>query len=121
MRQIYESRLHDLGIRKETNKVRFKDRVLDYFKTSVECSDYQDDALTLMKAAKIVRNVLTRTRHAHQLSSKKHFFRVKVHMMITQRSPYVKKQLNAYKRVDVVWDAYVAWSQPGRNEAKEYD
>ena len=25
-------------------------------KRSVECSDYQDDALTLMKAAKIVRN-----------------------------------------------------------------
>ena len=119
MRQIYE--IHDLGIRKETNKVRFKDRVLDYYKRSVECSDYQDDALTLMKAAKIVRNVLTRTRHAHQLSSKKHFFRVKVHMMTAQRNPYVKKQLNASKCVDVVWDAYVAWSQPGRNEAKEYD
>ena len=78
--QIYESHLHDLGIRKEINKVRFKDRVLDYFpkaqhendgknvilvfgqgmqqmlKRSVECSDYQDDALALMKAAKIVRN-----------------------------------------------------------------
>ena len=53
MRQIYESRLHDLGIRKEINKVRFKDRVLDYLKRSVECSDYQDDAFTLMKAAKL--------------------------------------------------------------------
>ena len=53
LRQIYESHLHDLGIRKETNKVRFKDQVLDYFKRSVECSDYQDDALTLMKAAKL--------------------------------------------------------------------
>ena len=61
-------------------------------------------------------NVLTRTRHAHQLSSMKHFF-----MMTAQRNPYVKKQLNASKRVDVVWDTYVAWSQPGRNEAKEYD
>ena len=86
----------------------------------MECSDYQDDALTLMKAAKIVCNVLTRTRHAHQLSSMKHFFRVKVPMMTAQRNPYVKKQLNASKRVDVVWDTYVAWSQP-RNEAKEYD
>ena len=113
LRQIYESRLHDLGIRKEINKVRFKDRVLDYLKRSVECSDYQDDALTLMKAAKKVCNVLTRTRHAHKLSSMKHFFRMKVHM--------IKKQLNACKRVDVVWDTYVAWSQPGRNEAKEYD
>ena len=61
------------------------------------------------------------TRHAHQLSSMKHFFRVKVPMMTAQRNPYVKKQLNASKRVDVVWDTYVAWSQPGRNEAKEYD
>ena len=79
----------------------------------MECSDYQDDALTLIKAAKNVCNVLSRTRHAHQLSSMKHFFRMKVHM--------IKKQLNACKRVDVVWDTYVAWSQPGRNEAKEYD
>ena len=118
MRQIYES---DLGIRKEINKVRFKDRVLDYLKRSVECSDYQDDALTLMKAAKLVCNVLTRTRHAHHLSSMKHFFRVKVPMMTAQRNPYVKKQLNASKRVDVVWDTYVAWSQPGKNKAKEYD
>ena len=38
LRQIYESRLHDLGIRKEINKVRFKDRVLDYLKRSVECT-----------------------------------------------------------------------------------
>ena len=61
-----------------------------------------------MKAAKIVCNVPTRTRHAHQLSSMKHFFRVKVPMMTAQRNPYVKKQLNASKRVDVVWDTYVA-------------
>ena len=51
----------------------------------------------------------------------KHFFRVKVPVMTAQRNPYVKKQLNASKRVDVEWDTYVAWSQPGRNEAKEYD
>ena len=87
----------------------------------MECSDYQDDALTLMKAAKIVCKVLTRTRHAHQLSSMKNFFRVKVPMITAQRNPYVKKQLNASKCVDVMWDTYVAWSQPGRNEAKEYD
>ena len=56
-------------------------------------------------------NVLTRTRHAHQLSSMKHFFRVKATMTTAQRNPYVKKQLNASKRVDVVWDTYVAWSE----------
>ena len=80
LRQIYESRLHDLGITKEINKVCFKERVLNYFpnaqeqndgknvilvfeqgmqhmlKTSVECSSHQQDALILMKAAKIVRN-----------------------------------------------------------------
>jgi len=80
LRQIYANRLHDLGIDKEINKVRFKDKVLNYFtnaqeqndgknvilvfeqgmqqllKTSAECSNYQEDALTLMKAAKIVRN-----------------------------------------------------------------
>ena len=79
LRQIYESRLHDLGITKEINKVHFKKRVLNYFpnaqeqndgknvvlvfeqgmqqmlKTSVECSNHQEDALILMKAAKIVR------------------------------------------------------------------
>ena len=78
--QIYESRLNDLGITKEINKARFKDRILNYFpnvqeqndgknvllifeqgmqqmlKTSIECSNYQEDALILMKAAKIVRN-----------------------------------------------------------------
>ena len=80
LRQIYESRLHNFGITKTINKVRFKDRVLNYFpnaqeqsdgkniilvfeqgmqemlKTSVECCNHQEDALTLMKAAKIVRN-----------------------------------------------------------------
>ena len=79
-RSTYESCLNDLGITKEINKARFKDRVLNYFpnsqeqnngknvilileqgmqqmlKTSVECSNYQEDALILMKAAKIVRN-----------------------------------------------------------------
>ena len=78
--QIYENRLHDLGITKEINKVRFKEKVLNYFpnaqeqnngkniilvfeqgmqqmlKTSVECINHQEDALILMKAAKIVRN-----------------------------------------------------------------
>ena len=68
----------------------------------------------LDEGCKIVCNVLTRTRHAHQLSSMKHFFRVKVPMMTAQRNPYVKKQLNASKRVDVVWDTYVVWSQPGQ-------
>ena len=80
LRQMFESRLHDLGITKEINKVRFKERVLNYFpnaqeqndgknvilvfeegmqqilKTSMECNNYQEDALTLMRAAKIVRN-----------------------------------------------------------------
>ena len=37
------------------------------------------------------------------------------------KESHVKKQLNACKRVDVVWDTYIAWSQPGRNKAKEYD
>ena len=81
LRQIYENRLHDLGIDiKEVNKGRFKQQVLEYFpnaqeqndgkntilifeqgmqqmfKRSIQESDYQEDALILMKAAKIVRN-----------------------------------------------------------------
>ena len=75
---MYENRLGNLGISKEVNKVRFKERVLEYFpnaqeqndgknvklvfeqgmqqmlKKSVGC-DYQEDMLILMKAARIVR------------------------------------------------------------------
>ena len=80
IRQAYVNRLRNLGIIKEINKVRFKERILNYFpnaqeqndgkniilvfdkgmqqmlKTSMECSNHQEDALILMKAAKIVRN-----------------------------------------------------------------
>ncbi len=79
LRQMYESRLGDLGISKEVNKVRFKERVLLHFpnaqeqndgknvilvfdqglqqilKKSME-SDSQEDMFILMKAARIVRN-----------------------------------------------------------------
>ena len=39
LRQIYESRLHDLGITKEINKVCFKERVLNYFPNAQEQND----------------------------------------------------------------------------------
>ena len=89
LRQMFESRLHDLGITKEINKVRFKERVLNYFpnaqeqndgknvilvfegmqqmlKTSMECNNYQKDALTLMRAAKIVRKEVFSSRFQQQ-------------------------------------------------------
>ena len=79
LRQMYENRLGNLGISKEVNKVRFKERVLEYFSNSQEHNDgknvllvfeqgmqqmlkksvgfdYQEDMLILMKAARIVRN-----------------------------------------------------------------
>ena len=78
LRQLYESRLHILGIDKEINKVRFKKQVLEYFTNAQEQSDgknkvlvfekgiqqmlkqtmkcdHEGDALILMKAARIVR------------------------------------------------------------------
>ena len=78
LREIYESRLLDLGIRKEINRVRFKDKVLKHFPNAQEQSDgksailvfeqgmqemlkqalqcdFEEDALILAKAAKIVR------------------------------------------------------------------
>ncbi len=79
LRQMYENRLCNLGLSKEINKVRFKQQVLAYFplaqeqndgknvilvfehgmqellKKSMECH-YQENALILMKAARIVRN-----------------------------------------------------------------
>lgn len=78
LRELYENRLLDLGIRKEINKVRFKEQVLKHFphaqeqsdgknvilvfeqgmqemlKQALKC-DYEEDALILAKAAKIVR------------------------------------------------------------------
>ena len=36
LRQLYESRLHILGIDKEINKVRFKKQVLEYFTNAQE-------------------------------------------------------------------------------------
>ena len=78
LRQLYESRLHILGINKEINKVLFKKQVLEYFTNAQEQSDgknkvlvfekgiqqmlkqtmkcdHEGDALILMKAARIVR------------------------------------------------------------------
>ena len=78
MRSLYESRLIDFGISKQVNKVRFKDQVLSHFPEAQAQSDgknailvfekgmqqilkqafncnYEDDALVLSKAAKIVR------------------------------------------------------------------
>ncbi|XP_014665401.1 PREDICTED: adenylate cyclase type 2-like [Priapulus caudatus] len=75
LRHLYKSRLHDLGI----SKVRFKEQVLKYFPNAPEQSggknrilvfeqgmqqmlkealksDYEDEAMILAKAAKIVRN-----------------------------------------------------------------
>ena len=78
LRQLYQARLADLGIRKEINKVRFKEQVLAHFphaqaqsdgknlilvfeegmqqmlKQAFKC-DYEGDALILAKAARIVR------------------------------------------------------------------
>ena len=78
LREMYENRLLDLGIRKEINKVRFKDKVLKHFphaqehndgknvilvfetgmqemlKQALQC-DFEEDALILAKAANIVR------------------------------------------------------------------
>ena len=78
LRQLYESRLRILGIDKEINKGRFKEQVLEYFtnaqvqsdgknmvlvfekgiqemlKQAMKC-DHEGDALILMKAARIVR------------------------------------------------------------------
>lgn len=39
LRQMYENRLHDLGISKKINKVRFKERVLEYFPNAQEQND----------------------------------------------------------------------------------
>ncbi len=85
LRQEYENRLHILGISKEINKVRFKERVLEYFPNaqeqndgkdvilifeqgmqqmlmrSVEC-DYQEDVLISKKAAKIVHDIFSSNR-----------------------------------------------------------
>ena len=78
LREMYENRLLDLGIRKEINKVRFKDKVLKHFphaqehndgknvilvfeqgmqemlKQALQC-DFEEDALILAKAANIAR------------------------------------------------------------------
>ena len=83
LRQMYKNCLNDLGVNKEINKARFKEQVLDYYSTAQEQSDAkniflifelgmqemlkrhqatksrsdcQEDVLTLMKAANIVRN-----------------------------------------------------------------
>ena len=78
LREMYESRLLDLGVRKEINRVRFKDKVLKHFPNAQEQSDgksailvfeqgmqemlkqalqcdFEEDALIMAKAAKIVR------------------------------------------------------------------
>ena len=39
LHQMYENRLHDLGISKKINKVRFKERVLEYFPNAQEQND----------------------------------------------------------------------------------
>ena len=75
---MYENRFLDLGIRKEINKVQFKDKVMKHFPHAQEHSDgynvilvfeqgmqemlkqalpcdFEEDALILAKAAKIVR------------------------------------------------------------------
>ena len=39
LRQMYENRLHDLGISKEVNKQRFKEQVLTYFPNAQEQND----------------------------------------------------------------------------------
>lgn len=77
LRELYQNLLRSLGINKEINKVRFKERVLEYFpnaqqqndrknlvlvfeqgmqqmlKNSMQC---QENAVILMKAARIVRD-----------------------------------------------------------------
>ena len=78
LRFLYESRLKDFGISKEVNKVRFKEQILSHYPEAQAQSDgkniilvfekgmqqilkqayncnYEDDALVLSKAAKIVR------------------------------------------------------------------
>lgn len=79
LHQMYESRLQDLGVEKETNRSRLKEKILAYFtqaqeqsdgknkilvfeqgmqqllKQAMNTCDYEGDALILSKAAKIVR------------------------------------------------------------------
>ena len=85
LRQLYESRLHILGIDKEINKVRFKKQVLEYFTNAQEQSDgknkvlvfekgiqqmlkqtmkcdHEGDALILMMAARIDREDIIKSK-----------------------------------------------------------
>ena len=78
LRHLYENRLRDFAISKEVNKVRFKEQILSHFPQAQAQSDgkniilvfekgmqqmmkqayncnYEDDALILCKAAKIIR------------------------------------------------------------------
>lgn len=84
LRHLYESRLADFGIRSEVNKVRFKEQVLKHFPHAQEQNDgksvilvfekgmqqmlkqamkldYEGDALILAKAARIVRDDISRS------------------------------------------------------------
>lgn len=79
LRKLYEKRLQDLGLQKEINKSRFKEKILQYFPQAQEQSDgkhsvlifpegmqkivkqvmkcdHEGDAAILAKAAKIVRS-----------------------------------------------------------------
>ena len=88
LRKLYEKRLQDLGIRKEINKSRFKEKILQYFPQAQEQSDgkhivlifpegmqqmlkeamncdHEGDAAILAKAAKIVRNEISQRTGFH--------------------------------------------------------
>ncbi len=85
---LYETRLHSLGVKKETNRTLFKENVLAYFPQAQEQSDgknkilvfeqgmqhmlkqamardYEGDVLLLAKAAKIVRQEIVSHKGFH--------------------------------------------------------
>jgi hypothetical protein len=85
---LYEKRLEDLGLRKEINKSRFKEKILQYFPQAQEQSDgkhtlfsfcqrnaanvetgykfdHEGDAVILGNAAKIVRNEISQRTGFH--------------------------------------------------------
>jgi hypothetical protein len=78
LHQLYEKRLRDLGVQKEINRMRLKEKIMSHFSQAQEQSDgknsilvfqqgmqqmlkntmannYEDDALLLAKTAKLVR------------------------------------------------------------------
>ena len=88
LRQLYESRLRNLGNSKEVNKTYFKEQLLEYFTNAQEhsdgenailvfergmqdmlkqtmVSDHEEDALILMKAARIVRTDILQSNGFH--------------------------------------------------------